>query len=356
MPLRHLLRVLGDEPKDARNLTREESFGAMTSILSGGESEVTVGAFLMALRWKGFTVEELTGFAQAARAQARIPCRDVPGLVTVCPPHDGQAHHPPLDAVAGLIASAAGARVLMVTDRGVPPLRGLTAANVLEGLGLSMTWDPSEAEDWVVKGGFACLAATGMLPGLLHTRRVRKDLVLRTPLSTLEKLLAPAHSAVVLGAMGGPVLGTAVEVIQALGHPRGVAVQGVDGGVVPWVGRRTRGVGIEDGHLVTVVVEPTDFGLEHDTEPELPMYGPPEDDEGACDNPALVEASQAMACSVIEGDRGVARDAAVLAAAVMLKAGGQALTLAEGVDLAGNALETGAVRERVAQLADLLEG
>ena len=225
MPLRHLLRVLGDEPKDARNLTREESFGAMTSILSGGESEVTVGAFLMALRWKGFTVEELTGFAQAARAQARIPCRDVPGLVTVCPPHDGQAHHPPLDAVAGLIASAAGARVLMVTDRGVPPLRGLTAANVLEGLGLSMTWDPSEAEDWVVKGGFACLAATGMLPGLLHTRRVRKDLVLRTPLSTLEKLLAPAHSAVVLGAMGGPVLGTAVEVIQALGHPRGVAVQ-----------------------------------------------------------------------------------------------------------------------------------
>jgi anthranilate phosphoribosyltransferase len=195
-----------------------------------------------------------------------------------------------------------------------------------------------------------------MLPGLLHTRRVRKDLVLRTPLSTLEKLLAPAHGAVVLGAMGGPVLGTAVEVIQALGHPRGVAVQGVDGGVVPWVARRTRGVGIEDGHLVPVVVEPTDFGLEHDSEPELPMYGPPEDDEGACDNPALVETTQAIAKSVLAGDRGVAHDAVVLGAAVILKAGGQALTLAEGVDQAAAALDSGAARERVEQLKGLLDG
>ncbi|MFT7679807.1 MAG: anthranilate phosphoribosyltransferase, partial [Planctomycetota bacterium] len=95
MPLRHLMRVLGRDPKDARNLTQEEAFRAFTSVLTGGESEVTIGAFLTALRWKGVTVEELSGFALAARAQARIPCRGMGGLVCVSTPLDGQDHHPP---------------------------------------------------------------------------------------------------------------------------------------------------------------------------------------------------------------------------------------------------------------------
>ncbi|MDE0905530.1 MAG: hypothetical protein OSB42_12975 [Planctomycetota bacterium] len=353
MPLRHLLRILGDEPKESRPLTKEEAFRAMTSILSGGESEITVGAFLIALRWKGVTVEELTGFALAARGVARIPCQGMEGLVCVCPPHDGQVHHPPLDALSSLIAAGAGARVLMITDQGVPPLRGLTAPNILEGLGLQMTWDPTEAEDWVAKGRFAVLSATGMLPGLLHTRRARKGVVLRTPLSTLEKLLAPSHASVVLGAMHGPVLGTAVEVIQGLGHPRGTALQGVDGGVVPWVSRRTRGIALDGGHLVPLVVDPTDFGLGHDSEPELPMYGPPEEEEGACDNPQLIKDAQKVCDEVLKGVRNSARDAALMGAGVILKTVGLSMTLAEGVDLASQALDGGAVTERIAHLGDL---
>lgn len=356
MPLRHLLRVLGDEPKDARNLTRDEARRAMDAMLSGAEPEVTVGAFLMALRWKGITAEELTGMALAARGRARIPCAEMAGLVTVCPPHDGQNHHPALDGLAALLAAAAGARVLLVSDRGVAPLRGLTAPVLLEGLGLAMTWDGGEAEEWVHKGGFACIAATGMLPELLHLRKVRKDLVLRTPLSTLEKLIAPPRSAVLLGAMGGPVLGTAVEVIQALGHSRGMAVQGVDGGIMPWVSRRTRGVGIEDGHLVSIVVEPGDFGLEDLKEPELPFYGPPDEDEGACDNPALVANLHEMTRAILAGEHGPARNATLLGAGLILKAGGQAMTLAEAVDLATSALDRGALLRRIDELRSLLQG
>lgn len=354
MPLRHFLRVLGDEPKAARHLTQEEAFRAMNAILSGGESEVTVGAFLIALRWKGVTVEELTGFALAARSVAKIPCRDMDGLVCICPPHDGQVHHPPLDALCGLIAAGAGARVLLISDQGVPPLRGLTAPNILQGLGLQMTWDPLEAEDWVVKGRFAALSATGMLPALLHTRQARKGVVIRTPLSTLEKLLAPAHAAVVLGAMTGPVLGNAVEVIQALGHSRGVALQGVDGGIVPWVSKRTRGVAIDQGHLVPLVVDPKDFGLDHNQEPELPLYGPSEDDEGACDNPTLVADAQKATMDVIAGANNSTRDAALMGAGVILKTVGLSMTLAEGIDLAAQALDGGAVTERIALLSGLI--
>ena len=146
------MRVLGADPKEPRNLTREEAFRAFGAILGGGESEILTGAFLISLRWKGVTVEELMGFAQAARAQAKIPCQGMEGLVCLCPQHDGHERFPPLDVCAGLIAAAAGARVLILSDRCVPPRRGLTAASVLEAMGLSMTWDPSEAEDWGRQG------------------------------------------------------------------------------------------------------------------------------------------------------------------------------------------------------------
>ena len=348
------MRVLGADPKEPRNLTREEAFRAFGAILGGGESEVLTGAFLISLRWKGVTVEELMGFAQAARAQAKIPCQGMEGLVCLCPHHDGHDRFPPLDVCAGLIAAAAGARVLILSDRCVPPRRGLTAASVLEAMGLSMTWDPSEAEDWVAKARFAAVSISGMLPALISLRRVRGDVTVRTPLSTVEKLLAPPNAAVLMGAQGGPVLGIAVEVIRGLGHKRGIVVQGLDGGVVPSVRRRTRGIEVCDDDVMPVTVEPEDFGLGGPEEPELPMFGPPEEGYGTADNAQLVQACGDITLGVLDGDPGPARRASLLGAALILKASGRCLTLAEGVDAASKALDSGAAREMIPNLQRLI--
>ena len=186
MSLRHYLRILGPGHKGTRNLSVEEADRAFTAILSGTESEIQVGAFLVLVRTKGLTVEELTGFARAARRMATIPCQGVSNLVALCPPHDGTDHLPPLDVAAGLVAAGAGAKVLLLSDRCVPPKRGLTAASVLEALGVGMTWDPSEVEAWVEQTGFGACAVTGMLPPLLTLRKVRNDVVIRTPISTVS--------------------------------------------------------------------------------------------------------------------------------------------------------------------------
>ena len=69
-----------------------------------------------------------------------------------------------LAVVAGAGAAGAGARVLLLSDRNVPPRRGLTAAHVLESLGASMTWDPTEAEDWVARTRFGACAVSGFRP------------------------------------------------------------------------------------------------------------------------------------------------------------------------------------------------
>jgi anthranilate phosphoribosyltransferase len=332
MILRDLLKVLGSHRRDGRNLSQAESYRAFATVLDGAESEIQVGAFLIALRWKGVTCEELVGFAQAARERARIPCVGMPGLVTLCPPQDGVDLHPPLEVASAFIAAGAGAKVLIVTDRCVPPRRGLTAASVFEYLRCGLTWDPSEAEDWVGRYGVAAISACGMLPGLLGLRNVRKDVGVRTPLSTVEKLIAPPSGAIVIGAQSGPVLGTAVEVMQALGHPSGMAIQGLEGSVVPTLRKRSRGIHLDGRHQVPMTIAPADLGLDCTEDPELPLFGPPEaEDEGTADNPALVLASGEMVLGVLSGQSGPARSAAVLTAAVCLRAMGRAMTFAEGV-------------------------
>ena len=353
MILRDLLRVLGSNRRDGRNLTYEEAYRAFATIFEGTESEIQVGAFLIALRWKGVTVEELTAFARAARDRATVPCEDVPGLVCVCPPHDGTEQVPPLEVASALIAVGAGARVMIVSDRCVPPRRGLTAASVLERMGVGMTWDPREVEEWVVKTGFGAISAAGMLPAILGLRRVRRDIGVRTPLATVEKLIAPTSAAVVLGAQVGPVLGTAVEVMAALGHKRGIAIQGMEGGVVPGVKKRTRGIELSGAHQVPLTVEPADFGMHCGSNPELPMFMPPDEEQGTGDNPLLVQASGDITDSVLKGDGGSARNASLLGAAVILKAAGRSMTLAEGVDAAVDSLDAGRPLDVLAHLRRL---
>jgi len=353
MTLRKLLRVLGSSQRDGRNLSHDEAYRAFSSILGGAESDIMLASFLTAMRWKGVTIEELVGFAQAARDRARLPCRDMEGVVCICPPHDGSDRVPPLEVAAGLIAAGAGARVLLITDQGLPPRRGLTGASVLQELGGGITWDPTEAEDWVCKARFAAIAAPGMLPGLMQLRKVRGELGVRTPLYTVEKLLAPPNAAVVLGAQEGAVLGTAVEVMVGLGHPRGITLQGIEGGVIPSVRRRSRGIELAGANQIPLTVEPQDFGLACSVEPDLPMYGPPDDGEGTGDNPLMIKAVGDITRGVLSGEEGPSRSAALLAAAVVLKACGRAQTLAEGIDAAVTSLDSGEANRILTQVIGL---
>lgn len=347
------MRILGSARRDGRNLTPEEAYRAFDSIFAGEQSEIQIGAFLIALRWKGVSVEELTAFARAARARATIPCVGMEDLVCVCPPHDGTEQVPPLEVAAGIAAAASGLRVLLISDRSVPPKRGLTAANVLESLGLSMTWDAAEAEDWVARARFAAISASGMLPALMSLRRVRAEIGVRTPLATVEKLIAPSSASILIGAQAGPVLGHAVEVLHALGHRSGIAIQGREGGVVPSIKRRARGIEFTRTHQVPLTLEPADFGLNTESDPELPLYCPPEDGYGAAEVPEVVRASGELTTAVLDGQPGGARNATLLCAALILKSAGRVPTIAEGTSVAAEAIDSGAARAIVERLREL---
>ena len=101
-------------------------------------------------------------------------------------------------------------------------------------------------------------------------------------------------------------------------------------------------------------VEPEDFGLSCANEPDMKMFGPPPDDHGTGDNPELVACVGATTRGVLAGEMGAARNATVLGAALILKAAGHVLTLAEGVDAATDALDSGAANEVLARLTELV--
>lgn len=353
MILRDVMRTLSPGRRNGRNLSCEEAEQAFDCVLSGDESEIAIAAFLVAMRAKGVTMEEFMGFARSARKRATFPCEGMTDLVCVCPDHDGRDHRPPLEAGAGLLAAAAGARVLIITDRCVPPKRGLTPASVFEELGGGITWDPKEAEAWIQRTGFATIALPGMLPALLRLRKIRGEVAVRTPLSTIEKLFAPTSAAVVVGAQDGPVLGVAVEVLQGLGHTRAIAIQGYEGSTVPSLKRRTRGIQLDGKNLVPLNVEPADFGLNNEFEADLPIYGPPEEGTGTGDNAVLRKACADITVAVLAGEMGPARNATLLGAAVILKASGRCLTLAEGVDAATSALDSGRARKLLRRVCKL---
>ena len=182
---------------------------------------------------------------------------------------------------------------------------------------------------------------------------MRAHVGVRTPLSTVEKLFAPESAAVVVGAREGPVLGVAIEVLQDLGHPRAIAIQARDGSIIPSLRKRTRGLELTGKNLVPLIVEPSDFGLGMTEEVDLPMYGPPEDGLGSGDNPALVRACGEVTRAVLAGEYGPARNATLLGSAVILKASGRCLTLAEGVDAATCALDSGRAGEVLTRLKEL---
>ncbi|MBK7878864.1 MAG: hypothetical protein IPJ77_24660 [Planctomycetes bacterium] len=99
-------------------------------------------------------------------------------------------------------------------------------------------------------------------------------------------------------------------------------------------------------------VEPQDFGLESASEPELPLFSPPPDDQGTGDCAELVKVVGDITQAVLAGEHGPARNAALLGAALILKASGRSMTLAEGVDAASSSLDSGAAREVLIRLRE----
>jgi anthranilate phosphoribosyltransferase len=321
---------------DGRDLTRDEAREVMGQIMTGDATPAQIGGFLVALRAKGETADEIAGCAQAMRAHvlAVQPRRD--DLVDTAGTGGDGAHTINISTAAALVAAAAGAAVAKHGNRAVSSACG--SADVLEALGFSLEQEPERIAQSIDELGFGFLFAPSHHPAMRHAAPVRKELATRTVFNVLGPLTNPAGArAQVVGVYSPQLVRTIAEVLATLGARRAFVVHGA-GGIdeLSPVGE----------NLIAEVVDGTVRERTLDPEAEL---GLPRCDVAELRGGAPAENAAAVR-EVFDGAGGGRRSAVLLNAAGAIAAAGHAGDLREGLELARETVDSGAAAERLEQL------
>jgi anthranilate phosphoribosyltransferase len=327
---------------DGHDLARAEAREAMSAIMAGEATPAQIGGLLVALRLKGETPEEITGFAVAIRdhALAVRPRRD--DLVdTAGTGGDGQATIN-ISTAAALVAAAAGAGVAKHGNRAVSSASG--SADVLEALGFELEAPPERIARSIDELGFGFLFAPAHHPGFRHAAPVRKELATRTVFNVLGPLTNPAGArAQIVGVYDPALVPTIADVLSRLGARRAFVVHGAFGVDELSPAGPNLVCEVVTGGVRRREIDPVDLGVERCRPDEL-RGGTP-------------AANAAVIRAVFSGqERGGKRDAILLNAAGAIAAGGHAEDLREGLEVARETVDSGAAAERLESLARFSRG
>ncbi len=320
---------------DGHDLTREDARGAMDTIMSGEATPAQIGGFLVALRLKGETADEIAGCAEAMRAHVLPvrPRRD--DLVDTAGTGGDGGRTFNISTAAALVAAAAGSGVAKHGNRAVSSASG--SADVLEALGFTLDLPPERIAQSIDELGFGFLFAPTHHPAMKHAAPVRKELAARTVFNVLGPLTNPAGArAQVVGVYSPDLVRTLAEVLAALGARRAFVVHGASGIDELSPAGPNLVCEVVDGGVREREIDPLELGVPRCAPEELRGGSPEENAQAIRD--------------VFAGANGGRRDAILLNAAGAIAAGGHAEDLREGLDLARAAVDSGAAGERLEAL------
>jgi len=191
-PFAPFIRTLGRGKKGARSLTQEEAYEAMSMILNGEVEDTQLGAFLMLLRVKEETAEELAGFVAAARDSVDLPAGHE-AVMLDWPTYAGKRRQLPWFILSALLLSHYDAPVLMHGTRGTK-LDRIYTQNAVESMGIGISKSLESAVTMVASRGFAYVDLDTICPRLKHILDLRRLFGLRSPINTLLRMLNPARA------------------------------------------------------------------------------------------------------------------------------------------------------------------
>jgi len=320
---------------DGHDLSRDEACEAMAEIMGGEVTPAQIAGFLVALRAKGETADEIAGCADAMRAHVLTvkPQRD--DLVDTAGTGGDGAGTLNISTAAALVAAAAGAGVAKHGNRAVSSASG--SADVLEALGFELEQPPERIARSIDELGFGFLFAPAHHPAMRHAAAVRKELATRTVFNVLGPLTNPAGArAQIVGVYSAELVRTIAEVLVQLGARRAFVVHGA-GGIDELSPCGPNHVcEVVDGGVRERTIDPAELGIER-CEPEELRGGSPAENADAIRG-------------VLAGAPGARRDAILLNAAGAIAAAGHAEDLRDGLELARDAVDTGAAADRLERL------
>jgi len=321
---------------DAQDLTSAEANAAMTEIMSGDATPVQIAAFLVAMRMKGETVEEVTEFTRVMREHVRAVKPAARPLVDTCGTGGDAIKTFNVSTAAAFVAAGAGVAIAKHGNRSVTSKCG--SADVLEALGVRYDLPPEDVVRCVDEIGLGFMFAPSYHPAMKHAMPVRRELGLRTVFNMLGPLTNPAGAdGQVLGVYSPELTELHAGVLKNLGSRRAFVVHGAGGLDELSTLGETRITELRDGELSTYGLAPEDVGIARATGPADIQGGSPEE-------------NAALLTRVLEGEAGPARDIVVLNAAAAIAAGGKADTLQDAVPVAAQSLDSGAAFGKLQQL------
>lgn len=322
---------------DGKSLSAEEAREAMGCIMSGGATDAQISAFIVALRMKGETVEEITGFARAMRAKAAVVPNSTDAVDIVGTGGD-LSNTFNISTTASFVIAGAGQPVAKHGNRSVSSKSG--AADVLEALGVKIGMTPLQAMQAIRKVGLSFLFAQSFHSSMRFVGPARRETGVRTVFNILGPLSNPALTDyIVLGVYDETLLEPMAEVLRGLGIRAAMLVHGDDGMDEISMSSTTHVCEIRDGELKSYILDPRDYGF------------------SLCDKTDVVggtaQENAEITRGVLDGtEQGAKRDIVVLNAGCALYVCGKASSIADGVALARQAIDSGAALARLDKLRD----
>jgi anthranilate phosphoribosyltransferase len=320
---------------DRSSLTEQEAESVMLEIMDGGATPAQIAAYLMGLRLKGETVEEIAGSVRAMRAKAvRIAVGD-PLVVDTCGTGGDGAQTFNISTATALVVAGAGLTVAKHGNRSVSSKSG--SADVLLALGVKIDASTERVADCINEVGIGFLFAPLYHGAMKHCAGPRQDMGIRTMLNLLGPLTNPAGATIqVLGVYESRLAALLGNVLMHLGSQHCFVVHGMDGLDEITLTGKTQISEAKGGILSNYLLDPEEFGLTRVSAKQLAGGTPQE--------------NAAITRDMLQGRKGPKRDIVCLNAAPALVAGRKASNLQEGFVLAGQAIDSGAAAEKLARL------
>jgi len=318
------------------DLSEQEAFDLMNLIMSGQATEAQIGGLLIALRCKGETVEEITGFARAMRANSlRIEVKVDEPLLDTCGTGGDSSGTFNLSSAAALIAAACGAKVAKHGNRSVSSRCG--SADVLEALGVVLDPGPEKVARCIEQVGIGFLFAPAFHPAMKYAVKPRRELGMRTVFNLLGPLTNPAGAQTqLLGVFSERWVEPLARVLLALGAKKAWVVHGLDGMDEISLCGPTKVCEVCEGQVKSFLLSPEELGFQ------------------CCEPLALsggdAQSNARMLLEMLDGAKGARTDAVLLNAAAALYVVGKVASLQEGLGLARDIIATGTAKRTLERL------
>ena len=323
-----------------QDLSEQQMANVMEQIMTGQATDAQIGGFLVALRMKGETIDEITGAARVMRSLASKVNVNTENLVDTCGTGGDGANIFNVSTAAAFVVAASGGKVAKHGNRSVSSTTG--SADVLEAAGVNLSLTSEQVARAIEEIGVGFIFAPAHHSAMKHAIGPRKELAMRTIFNMLGPITNPASVPnQVIGVFNGDLCVPIAQVLQRLGSNHVLVVHAQDGLDEISLATKTRVAELKNGEVTDYTIAPEDFGIGSQSLSGLSV-------QSAEESLALIK----DALGKRETENGIkAADLIALNAGAAIYASNAADTLVEGVAMAEDAISTGLALEKLNELA-----